>query len=714
MVTMEYIKARGIYYRGELNTIKKKKEVWLQPIYEALTNAWEAILERFGQEGLSQGEITIEVQLLEQGSLVAENNRVYEFSEITLCDNGIGLTDSCFERLVNLRDDTKRFSNKGTGRIQYIHYFDTTILDSIFEKEGQFGRRVVTLSKNSLFLAQNAILRLDLDETVTSGSIGTKVVFKSPLEEGDAKLFASVDSQALKKEIIRHFLVLFSDNRENLPKIHISRFVAGNLLDSAEISSSDIPEPDKKDTVLVNYSVLDARNKIKQLDKTEEFVLRSFVYSEYDLDKNSIFLVSKGQLAKSIPIGDLQDKETINGRRYMFFLSGEYIDNNDSDNRGELRLVSAKDLKKQEGNQMFDDEVVLLDDIKDATNAKIVDLYKEIEAKNIETQKKIEVLQDMFLLDPKLIDTFRHKIKNTDTDEQILAKIYQTDAQLKAEQDAKIKQQIEEIDALLPTDSDYQEKICAKVKDLVLTLPLQNRMVLAQYIARRKIVLELFDKILSRELKNLKEGGRIDEDVLHNLIFQQTSTNPEQSDLWLINEEFVYFKGVSEKKFTQIEYDGVKIFDKPLSEEDESYLNSLGEKRLNKRPDILLFPEEGKVIIIEFKAPDVNVSEHLTQIESYASLLLNYTRDDLHLRRFYGYLIGESIQDRDVRGRVSSYEYAAKFGYWFKPSEKVVNFSNESDPGYIYTEIMSYSSLLQRAKLRNKMFIDKLESKEAE
>ena len=239
-------------------------------------------------------------------------------------------------------------------------------------------------------------------------------------------------------------------------------------------------------------------------------------------------------------------------------------------------------------------------------------------------------------------------------------------------------------------------------------------MVLAQYIARRKIVLELFDKILSRELKNLKEGGRIDEDVLHNLIFQQTSTNPEQSDLWLINEEFVYFKGVSEKKFTQIEYDGVKIFDKPLSEEDESYLNSLGEKRLNKRPDILLFPEEGKVIIIEFKAPDVNVSEHLTQIESYASLLLNYTRDDLHLRRFYGYLIGESIQDRDVRGRVSRYEYAAKFGYWFKPSEKVVNFSNESDPGYIYTEIMSYSSLLQRAKLRNKMFIDKLESKEAE
>ena len=58
-----------------------------------------------------------------------------------------------------------------------------------------------------------------------------------------------------------------------------------------------------------------------------------------------------------------------------------------------------------------------------------------------------------------------------------------------------------------------------------------------------------------------------------------------------------------------------KIFEKEFSEEDKRYLNSLGEKRLSKRPDVLLFPEENKAIIIEFKAPDVNVSEYLTQIK---------------------------------------------------------------------------------------------------
>ena len=51
----------------------------------------------------------------------------------------------------------------------------------------------------------------------------------------------------------------------------------------------------------------------------------------------------------------------------------------------------------------------------------------------------------------------------------------------------------------------------------------------------------------------------------------------------------------------------VKIFDKEFSEEDKRYLNSLVERRLAKLPDLLLFPEEHKAIIIEFKSPDVNV-----------------------------------------------------------------------------------------------------------
>ena len=94
----------------------------------------------------------------------------------------------------------------------------------------------------------------------------------------------------------------------------------------------------------------------------------------------------------------------------------------------------------------------------------------------------------------------------------------------------------------------------------------------------------------------------------------------------------------------------------------------------------------------------------------YASLLLNYTDPKFGFKQFYGYLIGESIEDRDVRGRVGSFIRSEHFGYWFKPSETVVGFDGHPD-GSLYTEIIKFSSLLSRAKMRNKMFIDILEAR---
>jgi hypothetical protein len=89
-------------------------------------------------------------------------------------------------------------------------------------------------------------------------------------------------------------------------------------------------------------------------------------------------------------------------------------------------------------------------------------------------------------------------------------------------------------------------------------------------------------------------------------------------------------------------------------------------------------------------------------------LFRNYTADEFQITVFYGFLIGENIEDRDVRGRVSRFENSLHLDYWFRPSEKVNGFDGRSD-GSIYTEVIKYSTLLQRAKLRNKIFIDKLE-----
>lgn len=705
---MEYIVARGIWYANELKTIKKKKDVVFQPIFEAFANAWEALIEKYTIEHLRNGRLSINVYL--RRNLDHDEASICDFEKITVKDNGIGVNDESYSRLINLRDDSKNFSNKGTGRIQYIHFFDDTIIESVYKNtENTYKKRIITLSKKEAFLRQNAIMRLDEDSIVDADDSYTITTFLNPFDETERNIYRTTTCQELKRELIEHFLSKFCDNREHLPHISIHQYIDNEDVDNRNIIDDDIPQPDKEDSIIVHYSKLNERQKIVQIpDKEADFKLRAFVHSEDILPENVIYLVSNGATGTKIHLDNITKTDNVDGKRYMFLLSGDYIDNNDSDDRGNINLFTAAKFKKQYEGAIFPEEVVLLDDIEYETNKKIGEMYQEIAEKNNIKLRNIEELQQMFLLNPETVNTLKTKIKNTDTDEQILQKIYESDAKIKAQQDAEIKQQVDNISALVPTDADYQDRLKDHIDELVRTIPLQNRTALSQYVARRKLVLEIFEKILNRELERLRNGERINEDILHNLIFQQHAEKPEDSDLWLINEEYIYFSGVSEHRFIDIKYDDRKIFKDNMPDDEVRYLNSLGEQRLHKRPDVLLFPEEGKCIIIEFKAPDVNVSEHLTQIDFYANILRNYTIDEFQITSFYGYLIGESIEDRDVRGRVSRFEYSPKFDYWFRPSERVVDFSNRND-GSIYTEIIKYSSILQRAKLRNKIFIDKLE-----
>jgi hypothetical protein len=312
----------------------------------------------------------------------------------------------------------------------------------------------------------------------------------------------------------------------------------------------------------------------------------------------------------------------------------------------------------------------------------------------------------MFLLNPETIK--EAKIKLNDTEEEILEKIYKVDAKNIAQKDAEIKRRVDNLDNLNPISKDFKEKFAEEINELTKAIPLQNRTELTHYVARRKLVLDLFDKILKRKLTvQTQTNSNYDEALIHNLLFQKGSNNSENSDLWIINEDFIYFSGSSEIRLSKLQIGGRDAFKEIFNIEEQKYLTSLGEDRKIKRPDVLLFPDEGKCIILEFKRPDVNASEHLTQIDFYANLIRNYTIDKIQITTFYGYLIGENIEPRDVLGRVSRYEHSYQFDYLYRPSENVIGFDGRTN-GSIYSEVIKYSTLLERAKRRNQIFIDKL------
>ena len=262
-----------------------------------------------------------------------------------------------------------------------------------------------------------------------------------------------------------------------------------------------------------------------------------------------------------------------------------------------------------------------------------------------------------------------------------------------------------------PDTEDYQENLKKQVDEFVREVPLQNRAALTRYVARRKLVLDVFDDILSKELKPLFKTERINESVLHNLIFQQRTDNVEDSDLWPLNEDFIYFKGVSDIRLASVEINGKRVFkdESALSVSERNYREKLERDAGNRRPDILLFPNEGKCIIVELKAPDVNVSEHLNQINRYASLINNLSSEEFIFQSYFGYLIGETVDEDDVRD--SDADFRRSYDDILVRPHKVIAGKFGRNDGVLYTEVLKYSSLLKRARQRNEIFIRKLEEK---
>jgi len=697
-----FITNKDLMFIGVLHDIKKSKTS-LQPIFEAFTNALEAIKLKTNLISGFQGEIEI---VIRANSNLTGNP---EFNSLSISDNGVGFDTAEFKRFNTFKDFTKGFKNLGSGRIQFAHYFDSTEIQSLFEQEGKFFERNFIVSKNESFLKHNAIVLLKHLKETEKKHTNTRVTFSGLLDKSN--IYNALDEQSLKNSIIERYVHYFCHNISNLPKIKITYYLQGEFQGETTISKQDVPKIDKTEVVKLEYTRLaDNGNYLEKTSAQEDFIIDAFKIDKNILKSNDLKLVSKGEIIEEsgIELQSLAENDNVKGFKYLFLVSSNYIDARDTNLRGILNIPTLDSFSKNA--DIFTPEEIILEDIQNGVNVKIRSMYPEIEKVQEEHDFQLNKLKEMFLLDDATAKDLNISINDSET--KILEKFYEAEAKKSAVIDASIKESIETLDHLDTTSDDYAEKLESEIEKLVRVIPLQNKTSLTHYVARRKLVLDLFQKILNKKLtiQSSNKGGKFSESLIHNLLFQQQSENPNSSDLWIINEDFIYFKGSSEKQLSKVEINGEKIFKKEFEEKVEEYLLSLGENRKIKRPDVLLFPEEGKCLIIEFKSPEVNVSEHLTQIDMYSNLIRNYTEDKFQITTFYGYLIGESIEPRDVLGRVSSYEHSYQLDYLFRPSQKVIGFDGRSD-GSIYTEVIKYSTLLKRAQKRNQIFIDKIQNK---
>lgn len=692
----------GIKYESMMKRQIRKHSSYLQPIFEAVSNSLE-----------SKDVSEIEIALSYEKTLVKD---VYDLLSIHITDDGEGFTDTNFERIVTLFDDSKGYNNLGTGRIQFLHYFKYTQIRSVYIKERIKHLRTIVLSNDFYNLSKTVIFTSD--EIVNDDiPVTTTVSFFVLNNENDKPFFQNLNTLSLKNEILKHYLSKFCLDKKGMPTIFFTRYV-NEILDNSStqiLTKEDIPDPDCEEELRIPYSILsdDKKSLIKLSGTESKFYIQSFALPVNVLSRNEVKLTSKGETVDATKFDFSLIKEAPKvGDTYMLFLiSSEYFTSHDQDERGKLRLFTRKELLCS--NNLFLEPEIVVEDIQENVIGIIINRYPSIREAKANYDLDLEKIASFFSLD--LDEIKKMGVKAGESTESILRRFHEYNGIIQAKKEAHIKNLYDSLEELIPGSSNYNKDFNNKVKSLTKLVPELVRSNLTGYLARRKLVLLIFELAIKKQLQcqkeDKKERGRKKrfnqhEKFLHNIFFSQHSTDPKESNLWLLSDEFVHFDGVSEKKLIDIKYKDELFLKEDLSPQERENLKHFEHDDLKTRPDILLFPEEHKCVIIEFKSPEVELTNQIQQINNYASIIRQYSKPKFEITTFYAYIIGEKIDLEAFIRRNPEFETSYYFNYAYCPDKKV--YGGNRNKGSMYIEVITFSTLLERAKMRNKVFINQI------
>lgn len=699
----KYMTSKDLKWKGVVKSVYKSGNK-LQPIFEAITNALESIEIRKQSGAVFTPYIRIELHYGK--TLEGQRDNLYE---IVVEDNGIGFDDTNFERVQIFKDECKGFNNLGSGRIQFVHFFQTAEYESRYlNGENKVAFRNLTLSQLDRFIANNCIVCLDGEGLVNDDAeIFTRLRLKEFRDKKDKSFYNGLSVDDLKEAIISHYILYFCSHKD-FPRFILEYYYNDEKVETQTIENKDAPAP-SLEPVTLTLPLSQVSDDFKRVETTKdnvEVTMRSYKLPMATLSKNQVKIACKEEIVEGVKLKlpCLKADENIDSYRYLFLLTGQYFDDLTEDNRDSIEILTKKDFKKAVVSGKIDSPRVVVETIEETVSEKAESLFEEIGSQKVQYALRMEVLKRQYLLSDEALAEARAD----DPVEDILSKAYSYDAKIIAKKDAAYQDCLDKLKSIDTSNPHYHEEFGTLVEEMTANIPVKDRTALTRYVTHRKMALQLFLYLLNGDTEPQRSQLRnIDERRLHNLLFTQGSDDTQNSNLWFFNEEYIYFSGLSECKLKDVTIDGKPIFKDCITEAEETYLKSLGEDRTIKRPDILLFPAEHKCIIIELKTPTTNLALHLSQIPRYASFLRSYTREGIELNTFYGYLVGEALEPRDIRASDGEFRADPHFNYCYKRGVNVAHLENGTD-GSLDIEVIQYSELLRRAMKRNEIFISKL------
>jgi hypothetical protein len=684
---------------GMLNLIKASSNPF-SPIVEAINNSLESI---FKLEDCSNREITINLHFNDQD----ENSKMLEFIEIT--DSGVGFDNESFDRFERLLDRTKGFNNRGSGRLQYLHRFGEVTFKSIYRKDDGYYLRKFSSNKDNFIYDDSEPEKIVVDNSET---ILTLKHLRNNKQDNAAftKLkFNSFVSWVKSQFALRAYLERTKDKQFPTIKIKFSYQVAET--EDCKITPDDFPEPSDIGSFEVKYQEpFDDKGKVgwrnAQGIEPEKFNWCVFTFPAHEVDIHGAFLCSKDIPVEEVKNPVLSKSNGYLGNKMVTAFYGKYLDipDNVSHSVDSFTIPNKSALKEISSSLFGAEAAVYLDDIKEQANKQLKSIYKEVEQAQESAERKVMSLARELGISQHIALSVKKSVKLTDDDESIVKNLHIEEAKYVADKSNAARKVIDQLNHMDPTASGYQQDLEEKTNELSALIDAQNKEELSKYVVRRELVASLLDKILNQDLLVQTEpliGGkkrRDKEGFIHDLIFKRKSGS-KLNDLWILDEEFVHFDSYSDVPLNQIQSESGEYLLKGIPPEEIAKL----QLKITKRPDIFLFADEGKCILVEFKSSDVDLSDYLQQTEKYCALIANYSVNKVE--KFYCYLIGETINTIDVP---ADYERTVN-NTWLREKIRIVDQTeNRNVMAYSQQEIVKLSEIASRAHRRNRSFAEKL------
>lgn len=531
----------------------------LQPVFEAVSNAIHSTQAKFPNSVSTDGRV----------SVIISTDRQKTDVQVTVEDNGLGLDQKNWDAFTTTDTDHKiRLGGKGVGRLLWLDCFKETKVSSVYEDGAGLKRRSFLFVLSS----DNQIQNLQDEPAGESENTTFFVHFKGLQDNGYHDRFPG-RGNFIFQHFTSHFLPVFIG--DHCPTLSVTvndetRTYPDAIADIVHRrASEDLPDVESYGTM--NLTLMEC-DKVASADLTGLHFVH-FIAHDRAVHSQRI----DGKLGLKL-FGDNNDLV------FHAILTGDYLDENVNQERTAFQFADA------EIERIINS--VCMDPIQ-------IFLKSPLDTLRGEQQKRIEHITETY---PSVAfgasDELQKKVPTGELNEDA---IYGHLARERYRRDERQAEKIRGVLRGLRGDNLDASSFTEAVREAGKAIEEAEQRSLAEYIVRRKVVLDFIERLLEKVRDDTRDSAYQTEDILHSFICPlriSTSSGGQRRveasashDLWIVDERLTFAR-----------YFSSDIGFSKLSDMIES----------DDRPDVLIFDyvhglrsAEGtsKVLLVEFKRP---------------------------------------------------------------------------------------------------------------